>query len=156
MDEFEELVPVVYYYFPYKAELARMWLEDAGIASLVQDDYITGMNILFAPNRPPVMLLVKESDYAEAWRVISDHYKEALNKGYEDGLQHAESGNGVEKEEPMAAGKGPCPRCGSENVELARLPGCFLVLSVAMLGLPFLLIRDRWKCGECWNEWRAW
>jgi hypothetical protein len=48
-----------------------------------------------------------------------------------------------------------CPKCASHDLTYGRPSRALAILSWLLLGVPFLLMRRRWRCTACGHAWKA-
>ena len=66
------LVTVARFVYPYQAQLARPRLGEAGIPSLVENEDMTGLHMMFNMSLSGVKVKVPEDYYDEAEQVLED------------------------------------------------------------------------------------
>ncbi|MCD6505074.1 DUF2007 domain-containing protein [Candidatus Poribacteria bacterium] len=136
----ERFITVATFDNPFKAHLAKSRLESSGIECFLSDEFIVTVNWLYSNAVGGVKLQVRESDLERA--------SEILSMGPSD----------VEVSDWEELDEGPmrprCPRCNSANVHYERYSRRFMYLSWLFLGIPFLLLKRKWRCDECGYRWR--
>jgi len=123
------------------AELARLKLEFAGIPCFLAGKEFVAMYWLYSNADRGVKLQVRQSDAAEARKVLG------AQAGGADG-------RAVPQEEPEEAALSACPRCGSDNVEYELFSKRLFYLGVLLLKFPLLHRRDAFHCNDCGCAWK--
>ncbi len=125
-----------------EAYVAKGLLETEGIWAFVADEYTITANWLYSLALKGVKLQVRESDVAEARRILN------LNEGVLE-AQGIPSRNGEEE----VAEEERCPLCGSVNVQYRRFATRWVFVSWFLLGFPLPFLKRRWVCNHCSHEW---
>jgi len=124
------------------AELARLKLEFAGIPCFLTGREFVAMYWLYSSADRGVKLQVRQSDAAEARKVLG-----AQAGGID--------GSAAPQEEPKDVALGACPRCGSENVEYERFSKRLFYLSLLLLKFPLSCPKHAFRCNDCGYAWKA-
>jgi hypothetical protein len=126
------LVTVASFDTPVRANIFASRLEAEGIEVFLEDEAIVGAHALLAGAVGGVKLQVRPADAVRAERSL-----EQLRR---DGAFAA------------AIERPACPLC-SARAEPSRLPAAALILSILLLGVPFLFLRRSWTCPACAHRW---
>lgn len=123
---------------PWEAELARARLEGEGIAAVVADLHLIGMDWMLSSAIGGVKLKVPEEEVERA--------KELLGQGAT--LPELRLVTEEDRNEPR------CPACRSEDVyrRIWSREGFFL--GTIFLGFPLPVLRRRWTCRHCGAVWK--
>ncbi|HEY6867123.1 MAG TPA: DUF2007 domain-containing protein [Candidatus Eisenbacteria bacterium] len=122
------------------ADFVRSLLDQAGIESVLQDQYLIQVFGFLTGPIGGVRVQVRMRDVPAAIEI----------------LRHPPQGPLAETDLAAQAAAAPvlrCPRCGSSSVsfEPAEPAGFLIPWIERILPLPFL--HGRWKCGECGRRW---
>ncbi len=123
---------------PWEAELARARLEGEGIAAVIADLHLIGMDWLLSSAIGGVKLKVPVEDVERA--------KELLGK--EAALPELRLVTAEDRNEPR------CPGCRSEDLYLRSWSRVVFFLGTIFLGFPFPVLRRRWACRNCGAVWK--
>jgi len=130
----ENLVTIARFSHPEEAYLASAKLESEGIWSFLADEHTVTADWLVSYAIGGVRLQVKESDAADARRILS------LSK------------TDVE----LAAGTGrKCPKCGSTDIKYERFSQSLVFISWLAIGFPLPFFKRKWKCNSCGYQWQS-
>ena len=123
---------------PAVADFVRSLLDQAGIESVLQDQYLSQVFAFLTGPIGGVRVQVRMRDVAAALEVL----RRPPAPGEVDLAAQAE-----------AAPLFRCPRCGSSSVsfEPAAPEGFLIPWIERVIPLPFL--HGRWRCGECGRRW---
>ncbi len=114
----------------HDADILCMKLEAAGIKSFIPDENLTSAQPFFANTMCGIRVQVNESDLAAAREILQREYPAACRNPLE------------------------CPKCKAIAGEPARISTLFVVVSLLLLGIPFLWFRRTCKCRSCGNVWK--
>jgi len=126
------------------ADFVRSLLDQAGIESVLQDQYLSQMFAFLAGPIGGVRVQVRERDLPAALEILR-HPPQPLA---------ADIGPELEAGAEPAAGLEPrCPHCGSAAVsfEPAEPAGFLIPWIERVVPLPFL--HGHWTCGACGKRW---
>ncbi|MBN1367434.1 MAG: DUF2007 domain-containing protein [Dehalococcoidales bacterium] len=135
----EKLVPIASFDYPETANLASTKLESEGIWSFVANEHIVTANRFYSYAVGGVKLMVRESDAAEATRIL----------------------NIVEPPPENTLPEDVCPRCHSSKIRYEpyyTLPTYILLILTfpinGSLGTTLPFIKRKWKCNTCGYQWK--
>ena len=117
-----------------EAHLVRIYLEDAGIASYLEDENIVNMNWRYTCAVNGVKIQVSDEDLSEATRVLVD-LRSRLTE-HEEEVDY------------------PCPKCSSRNVEITRFKKRLALCLMLITGIPFPFIWRALTCRDCGLTWQ--
>jgi ribosomal protein L37AE/L43A len=123
---------------PWEAELARARLEGEGIAAVIADKHLIGMDWMLSSAIGGVKLKVPVEDVERA--------KELLAAEAPLSALH------LVKEEDETQPR--CPACRSEDLERRSWSREGFFLGAIFLGFPFPVLRRRWLCRNCGAVWK--
>lgn len=144
LDAGERFVTIVRCPTATVADFVRSLLDQAGIESVLQDQYLSQMFVYFTNAMGGVRVQVRMRDVPAALEVLRQPPRPLAA---EAGADAAES----------AAGAGGhalrCPECGSTTVsfEPAEPEGFLVHWLERIFPLPFL--HGHWECGACGKRW---
>jgi ribosomal protein L37AE/L43A len=123
---------------PWEAELARARLEGEGIAAVVADLHLIGMDWMLSSAIGGVKLKVPIEDVERA--------KELLGKAAP--LPELRLVTAEDETQPR------CPACRSEDLYRRSWSREGFFLGAIFLGFPFPVLRRRWLCRNCGAVWK--
>lgn len=129
----EKIVTIARFSHPEEADIVSARLESEGISSFVADAHTVTANWSLSNAIGGVRLQVRESEAAEAKRILSLA---------EPNIQAA------------ASSEERCPKCNSANTQYERfyLRPFFVLWLLAGFTLPFL--KRKWSCKTCGHQWK--
>ncbi len=150
VDEFDDLVTIARFSFPYQAHLLAGRLESEGIMAFVQDENQIAINPLMVSAYGGVRVQVKmsqEIQAAEIMKVIQDSVtpSEEMHEAIDVDGKHYDLVKGI------------CPECGVASVYLAKPSGAETTGAVAFtiaFGMP-LKFDHKYFCVSCQYEWNG-
>lgn len=138
----EKLVQINSFDNPLDANMFKSKLESEGIECFLPDENTVSANMFLSTAVGNIKVMIKESDYEKAQKVISD-YKSELNiieETYDDGYSDKHHG-------------ASCPKCESASVNLYRHNRKGAAISILLLGFPLIFTSKEWKCDTCGYSW---
>ncbi len=149
-NEFDDLVVVARFIFPYQAHMLAGKLEAEGIQAFVHGENFMGMNMLYNGMAGGVRVEVKQSDLESAKEI----------------LRQVDSNITPSTELPEAIAvdnvqfdlvKGICPECGTASVYFKSGSvgsNMGIAVFVLALGVP-LKVDHKYFCYTCQYEWKG-
>ncbi len=123
---------------PWQAELARARLVGEGIAAVIADEHLVGMDWMLSSAVGGVKLKVPEEEVERA--------KELL-KG-EAPLSELHLVTAEDETQPR------CPTCRSEDLYRESWSRGGFFLGAVFFGFPIPVFRRRWRCRHCGAVWK--
>ena len=138
----EKLIQIHSFDNPIDANMLKSKLESEGIECFLPDENTVSTYMFLSTAVGNIKVMIKESDYDKAKKVITDFKSESNITGeiYEDG--YSDKHHGAE-----------CPKCGSESVNLYKYNRKGAAISIMLLGFPLIFTSKEWKCDTCGNMW---
>ncbi len=126
------------------ADFARSLLDQAGIESVLQDQYLSQMFPFFTAPIGGVRVQVRLRDVPAALEALR-HPPRPLAADVDPGFSE-----GAEGAESLAL---RCPECGSDSISFqpAEPEGFLIHWLERVIPLPFL--HGHWECGSCGKHW---
>jgi len=140
----ERLITVAVFTTGTQAHMARIALEDAGIACFIADENVATVNWLWTAAVGGIKLQVIEPDAPRAAEILRAHGQ----------LPPEKASDAAAVEQAETAGP-PCPACGSTSSCIERFSLPVALVSILLLGFPLLFLRRRRVCRKCGRRWRA-
>ena len=128
------------------AYIARSKLEAAGISCYLANEYLVGVNSLFANLVQGIDLKVLESDAAIARELLTGQLSRL-------DLTPEDKALAPDLEEALFEPDCVCPRCGSTDVKRYSPRRLFMALSYFAFGIPLTSRRSLYACRVCGHKW---
>lgn len=148
--EFDDLVTIARFSFPYQAHLLRGRLESEGIEAFIQQEDNSSVLPYLAVTKSGISVLVKQSDKDAALEIMKS-IEESVTPSAD--LPAALQIDG----EVFDLVKGICPECSVPAVYLRRsgtLASTAAIAFVAIITLPIKL-KHNYFCNNCQSEWEG-
>ena len=129
------------------AYIARSKLEAAGIPCYLANEYLVGLNSLFANLVQGIDLKVLESDAAIARELLTGPLSRL-------DLTPEDKALAPDLEEALFEPDCACPRCGSADVKRYSPRRLFMALSYFAFGIPLASRRSLYACRVCGRKWQ--
>ena len=136
----DELVTVATFALPTEAAMARGRLEADGIEAYLDNEHLVATYSLLTNATGGVKVTVPARDLERARAILASRHEldEADRDDEDDGYA----------DEPYR-----CPRCHRKDVDLAPLPPALLIVTLLLLGIPFLFLPRTKHCRACGHVW---
>jgi hypothetical protein len=138
MNADEKLVVIEQYESAESAHIDRIVLEEAGLWSVLEDEYVVSTNWFYTIPGGGVKLLVRQSDFEQARQVMLEIQAGAVTT---DSLP--------QEENDLA-----CPACGSWNVHFETYSRIEFFLTILLFKFPFAAKTNRAVCCQCGHVWK--
>ncbi|SBW09487.1 conserved hypothetical protein [uncultured delta proteobacterium] len=129
------------------AYIAKGKLESAGIPCRLTNEYLVGINNLYANMVGGIDLIVPERDEAVARELLTGQLSR-LELAPEDRAL------APDLEEALFEPDCACPRCGSTDVKQFSLRRALMAVTYLFFGLPLASRKTFYTCGVCGHKWR--
>ncbi|MBN2020114.1 MAG: hypothetical protein JW749_07810 [Sedimentisphaerales bacterium] len=133
----DRVVTVASFDEPYKAHIARIKLESAGIRCFLSGENFVSTYWLLSRADGGIKLKVWQQDV----------------KAAEEFLRQKKSSSEAGKSDEAEGYDLVCPKCGSENIDYERFSRKALMLSILLFRLPLTWLKEKYKCEDCGNVW---
>jgi len=140
----DKLIQVYSFDNPIGANMLKSKLESEGIECFLPDEEIVSANMFLSTAVGSIKVMVKESDFEKAQKVIND-FKMDLNVIDESALN---------EDIYEYHGNITCPECSSDKVIFYRHKRTGAALSIILLGFPLIYPSKVWKCEACGCVWQ--
>lgn len=129
----EKIVTIARFSHPEEAYLASAKLESEGICSFMADKHTITADWLVSNAIGGVRLQVRESEAAEAKRILS--------------LPQVDIQTTASTDET-------CPKCSSADIKYERFSLRPIFISWLLTGFMLPFLKRKWRCNTCGHQWK--